>query len=80
MPIFLLKSIMGLIFFAAALGAAFSMFTLMGRQNRKMKPSLLKILHKTNGYIFLLLLLVISYVCIKYVAGVGDRLPPRCFF
>ena len=67
MPIFLLKSIMGLIFFAAALGAALSMLTLMGRQNRKMKPSLLKILHKINGYIFL----------IKYVAGVGDSLSPR---
>ncbi len=68
---------MGLIFFAAALGAALSMLTLMGRQNRKMTSSLLKILHKINGYIFLLLLMIISYVCIKYVAGVGDRLPPR---
>ena len=68
---------MGLIFFATALGAALSMFTLMGRPNRKMKPSFLKILHKTNGFIFLLLLLVISYICIKYVAGVGDSLPPR---
>jgi len=77
MPIFLLKSIMGLIFFAAALGAALSMLTLMGRQNRKMKPSLLKILHKINGYIFLLLLLVISYICIKYVAAAGDSLHPR---
>ncbi len=77
MPIFLLKSIMSLIFFSAALGAALSMLTLMGRQNRKMKPSLLKTLHKINGYIFLLLLMVISYFCIQYVAGVGDRLPPR---
>ncbi len=68
---------MGLIFFAAALGAALAMLTLMGRQNRKMKPPLLKTMHKINGYIFLLLLLVISYICIKYVAGVGDRLPPR---
>ena len=68
---------MGLIFFAAALGAALSMLTLMGRQNRKMKPSLLKILHKINGYIFLLLLLVISYVCIKYVAEAGGNLHPR---
>ena len=77
MPIFLLKSIMSLIFFSAALGAALSMLTLMGRQNRKMKPSLLKTLHKINGYIFLLLLMVTSYFCIQYVAGVGDRLPPR---
>lgn len=68
---------MGLIFFAAALGAALSMLTLMGRQNRKMKPSLLKILHKINGYIFLLLLLVISYICIKYVAEAGGNLHPR---
>jgi len=77
MPIFLLKSIMGLIFLAAALGAALSMLTLMGRPNRKMKPPLLKILHKTNGYIFFGLLLFISYVCIKYVAGVGDNLSSR---
>ncbi|MFC2167354.1 DUF6529 family protein [Acidobacteriota bacterium] len=77
MPIFLLKSIMGLIFFGAALGAALSMLTLMGRSNRKMKPALLKILHKTNGTIFFLLLLVISYLCIKYVAAAGDRLDPR---
>ena len=68
---------MGLFFFAAALGAALSMLTLMGRPNRKTRPSLLKILHKTNGFIFLLLLLVISYFCIKYVSTVGGPLQPR---
>lgn len=66
-----------MIFFAAALGAALSMLTLMGRQNRKLKPSLLKFIHKTNGFVFLLLLLIISYICITHVAAAGDRLPSR---
>ncbi len=68
---------MSLFFIAAALGAALSMLTLMGRQNKKLKPPLLKKLHKIHGFIFLLLLLVISYICIKYVAGVGGALSPR---
>ncbi len=68
---------MALFFFAAALGAALSMLTLMGRQNKKLKPPFLKNLHKIHGFIFLVLLLVISYFCIKYVAGVGGALSPR---
>lgn len=77
MAIFQLKSILGLIFFAAALGAAFSMLTLMGRQNKKSNPSLLRTLHKINGYIFFLLLLIISYICIQYVGQTGGVLSPR---
>lgn len=77
MPIFLLKSILGLIFFSLGIGAALSMLTLMGRQNRKMSAPLLRIMHKTFGFIFLVLFIVLSVICIKYVAMAGDQLPPR---
>jgi mono/diheme cytochrome c family protein len=77
MPIFLLKSILGLVFFFASMGAFLTMLTLMGRPNLKTSPKGLKTLHKSFGLLFLVLLLVLSYICIKYVGGVGDQLSLR---
>lgn len=77
MPLFLLKSILGLVFFAASIGAFLTMFTLMGRPNLKLSARGVKILHKFFGLLFLLLLLILSYICIKYVGGVGDQLSLR---
>jgi cytochrome c2 len=77
MPLFLWKSILGIVFFAAALGAALSMLILMGRQNHKVKPKHLRRTHKIFGFVFFFLLLVISFKCIQYVAGVGDQMPLR---
>jgi len=53
------------------------MFALMGKTERKVSVIFLRRMHKGAGFIFAVLLLVISYFCIKYVAMVGDQLSGR---
>ena len=73
----MIKSLMGIAFFLFAVIAFFSMLTLMGKSDKKMKPENLRIIHKTAGFIFLLLLLIISFFCIKYWVMAGDQISPR---
>lgn len=53
------------------------MLALMGRAERKISAVFLRRTHKGAGFIFAILLLVISYFCIKYVAMMGDNLSVR---
>jgi mono/diheme cytochrome c family protein len=77
---FYAKSIMSLVFLAAGVVAVISMLTLMGRAEKKMSGTALRRIHKTAGVIFFILTLVISYVCIKYVASFGGSLTVRPVF
>jgi cytochrome c553 len=77
MSLFLIKSILGLIFLVAGVIAVICMFALMGKTERKISATLLRRMHKGAGFVFTILLLVISYFCIKYVAMVGDQLSGR---
>jgi mono/diheme cytochrome c family protein len=53
------------------------MFTLMGKPERKQSGTALRRLHKTSGFVFLFLLLVLTYYCAKFVRLGGDNLPMR---
>ena len=53
------------------------MFALMGKTERKISATFLRRMHKSAGFIFAILLLIISYFCIRYVAMVGDQLSGR---
>ncbi|MFC2157261.1 c-type cytochrome [Acidobacteriota bacterium] len=77
MTFFMIKSLLGIAFFIFALIAFFSMLTLMGKTEKKMKPQNLRLIHKTAGFIFLLLLLILSFFCIKYWIMAGDQVSPR---
>jgi len=77
MSLFLFKSILALIFLVAGVIAVICMFALMGKTERKVSASFLRRMHKGAGFVFAILLLVISYFCIKYVAMVGDQLSGR---
>ncbi|MFB0518372.1 MAG: DUF6529 family protein, partial [Acidobacteriota bacterium] len=77
MPLFLFKSILAIFFLIAAVVAVICMLTLMGRAERKISATFLRRMHKGAGAVFLILLLVISYICIKYWAVVGDQLSVR---
>jgi cytochrome c551/c552 len=77
MSIFLFKSILAVIFLLAGVMAVICMFALMGKAERKVSATLLRRMHKGAGFAFAILLLVISYFCIKYVAMVGDQLSGR---
>lgn len=77
MSLFLFKSILGSIFLVAGVIAVICMFALMGKTERKISATFLRRMHKGAGFVFAILLLVISYFCIKYVAMVGDQLSGR---
>ena len=77
MSLFLIKSILGIFFLLAGLIAVICMLTLMGRAERKISTKLLRKMHKGSGFVFVVLLLVISYFCIKYWAMLGDQLSTR---
>lgn len=80
MSFFLIKSILGTIFFLAGLVAITTMFSIMGKQERKIPATTLRKIHRTAGFTFLVLMLVISYFCIKYWAMTGDQISTRAIF
>jgi len=75
--IFLIKSILGIIFLLSGLVAIICMLTLMGRAEKKVSAAFLRKMHKISGFVFFALLLVISYFCLKYWAMVGDEISTR---
>lgn len=77
MPFFLFKSILASIFLLAGIVAVICMFSLMGQTERKVSPTFLRRMHKGAGLVFSILLLVISYFCIKYWIKGGDQLSVR---
>jgi cytochrome c553 len=77
MSLFLTKSIIAVFFLLAALTAALAMLTLMGKMERKTGPETLRKIHKRAGFVFGLLLLVLSIICIIYLGKAGDQISLR---
>jgi cytochrome c2 len=77
MSLFLFKSILALIFLITGVIAVICMFSLMGKTERKISATLLRRMHKGAGFVFAIMLLVISYFCIQYIVMVGDQLSVR---
>jgi len=77
MSFFLLKSILATVFLLAGIIAVICMFSLMGKTERKVSATFLRRTHKVAGFVFSILLIVISYFCISYWAKVGDQLSLR---
>jgi cytochrome c2 len=77
MSLFHFKSILAVFFLLAGLIAVISMLTLMGRAERKISAIFLRRTHKIAGAVFAVLLVIISYICIKYWAMIGDQLSLR---
>lgn len=80
MPLFMLKSILAAVFLAASATAVFSMLTMQGKTEKKVNPKTLRFIHKTAGFIFFILLLVLSFICLKYWAQAGDQISIRAVF
>jgi mono/diheme cytochrome c family protein len=72
-----MKSILATVWFALAIFAAICVLSLMGKSERKASPKFLRIAHKTAGFLFLGMTVVITYFCIKYVKLAGDNLSGR---
>lgn len=80
MSLFLIKSILATFFMLAGLIAVICMLTLMGRSDLKISANFLRRFHRASGFVFFILLLIISYFCIKHWIMVGDNLSTRAVF
>jgi mono/diheme cytochrome c family protein len=80
MSLFMVKSIIATAILTAGLVSLISMLSLMGKTERKSSPEFLRKLHKTSGIVFALLLLVNSYLGMRYWVITGDSLSTRAVF
>jgi mono/diheme cytochrome c family protein len=71
------KSLLGIFFVAAGVIALVSMLTLMGRSERRLGAPALKRIHRTAGYVFAALLVVLAVLGARYLAAARDGLPLR---
>jgi len=77
MSLFYVKSILSIVLGVAALVALLAMLSLMGRSERKFSAKGLRRTHRTAGWIVVGFIVLLSYICIKYVAAAGDSLAVR---
>lgn len=77
MSLFLVKSILAAVFLVAGVVAVLAMLSLMGVSEHKTSPKVLRKLHRSMGFIFVILLIITSIFCVKYVARVGDQISHR---
>jgi hypothetical protein len=64
----------------AAIIALFTMFEIFGRDTIKYSVPRLKLLHKINGLIFIILFLYLSYLCLNFLVATKVELSSRVTF
>jgi cytochrome c2 len=77
MSVYTLKSILAVLLIASGLCAALAMLVSMGRAEKKASPATLRKVHRAAGYLFSLLLLVLSILGLGIFADSGDALSTR---
>jgi mono/diheme cytochrome c family protein len=77
MSFFAIKTTLAVLLLAAGLTAAISMLTLMGKPQKRMSVSTLMKIHRTAGYVFVGLLVVLAVMGARYLAAAGDSLALR---
>ncbi len=77
MSFFAIKTTLAVLLVAAGLTAAISMLTLVGKPQKRMSVSTLMKLHRTAGYVFVGLLVVLAVMGVRYLAAAGDNLALR---
>jgi cytochrome c2 len=80
MSFFLLKSILALVFLASAVSAVTSMLTMMGKAEKKVSPKTLRNIHKISGRLFLILLLPLLFLGMRYWSQIGEQASLRAVF
>jgi hypothetical protein len=76
----MVKSIIAVAILTVGIVSLISMLTLLGRAKRKSSSEFLRKLHKTSGIVFAVLLLINSYLGLRYWAMTGDSISTRAVF
>ena len=77
---FFFKSVLSAVLILSAFVAMFTMFEMLGRNEKRYEIAKLKLIHRINGLFFLALALFISYFCLDYIISVKGDLSPRGIF
>lgn len=80
MTLFLVKSILAVLFLVVGTVGVLAMFSLMGKTEHKTSPMTLRKLHRAMGTIFVILLVITTVLCARYVARAGDQISLRAVF
>jgi hypothetical protein len=75
--IFFLKSLLSIMLFASAALSTYAMFEVFGRSTAPASIDRFKRLHKISGYLFVVLFVLISYLCIGFAAAAKAEPSPR---
>lgn len=80
MNVFMLKSVLSIFIVLLALAAAFTMFEVFGRAEKKYNVERLKKLHRWNGRLYVIIYLAIAYFCLEHIAHTKAELSSRAAF
>jgi cytochrome c2 len=75
--IFLIKSLLSLGLLLGAGLSIYTMFEIFGRGTSAVSAGHFKKLHKISGYVYVLLFVLVSYLCIGFMAASKVELSPR---
>ena len=77
MHIFFVKSLLSLALLVLLMIGMYTMFELLGRQEKRYRPETLRKVHSLSGIAFFLLSLVISYFCLDFLLKTRAEPSPR---
>lgn len=77
MTIFFIKSILSLLLVLCACLSMYSMFEIFGRGPSAASAGKFKKIHKASGYVYVLLFVLVSYLCIGFMTASKAELSPR---
>lgn len=80
MPVFLLKSLLSIVLFILTLFAMFTMFEVLGKNEKKYDIERLKKIHRANGIVYFLFFILIAYFCLNFILNTKTELSPRASF
>lgn len=80
MSLFFFKSILSLYMLIAAFIAMFTMFEIFGRSTKKYDIAKIKMIHRVNGLIYVILFLFIAYYCLNFITSSKIELSSRATF
>lgn len=80
MHIFYIKSLLSLVLIFFTLVALFTMFEIFGRTDKRFNAETLKKVHKLNGLLYVVLSLVIAFLCLDFIMKTRAEPSPRATF
>lgn len=80
MSIFFMKSLLSLVLLSLAIFNMFTMLEIFGRNEKVRDIAKLKRIHRTGGFLYLLVYVVITYYCLEFLISSKVELSPRSAF